>query len=171
MKKNRNKNLYKINMILILSIMLTIFIGFFNNANALFHVQKTNNNEISNASKEFIINLFHNVNSISNEFYQNESTKLKQSGNNNITIINKTDEYIEKLEKITSLAKEYNIQEEYKSVLNSFIISLQNEIESHIHFKNFILTGNYTENNLAEDLLSKALIYETEAIKEFKKLE
>lgn len=157
-------------MTLILFIMLTIVVGFFNNANALFHVQEFNNNEIPNASKEFIINLFDNVNSVSNE-YQNELAKEKESINNNMTIVNKTNEYIDKLEKIILLAKEYNIQKNYKSLLNSYINSLQNEIESYIHYKNYILTGNNTENKLSLDFLSKSLIYETEAIKEFKKLE
>jgi hypothetical protein len=150
--------------------MLTIVIGFFNNANALFHVQEFNNNEIPNASKEFIINLFDNVNSVSNE-YQNKLAKEKESINNNMTIVNKTNEYIDKLEKIILLAKEYNLQKDYKPVLNSYINSLQNEIESYIHYKNYILTGNNTENKLSLDFLSKSLIYETEAIKEFKKLE
>lgn len=157
-------------MTLILFIMLTIVVGFSNNANALFHVQEFNNNEISNASKEFIINLFDNVNSVSNE-YQNELAKEKESINNNMTIVNKTNEYIDKLEKIILLAKEYNIQKDYKSLINSYINSLQNEIESYIHYKNYILTGNNTENKLSLDFLSKSLIYETEAIKEFKKLE
>lgn len=157
-------------MTLILFIMLTIVVGFFNNANSLFHVQEFNNNEISNASKEFIINLFDNVNSVSNE-YQNELAKEKESINNNMTIVNKTNEYIDKLEKIILLAKEYNIQKDYKPLLNSYINSLQNEIESYIHYKNYILTGNNTENKLSLDFLSKSLIYETEAIKEFKKLE
>jgi hypothetical protein len=150
--------------------MLTIVVGFFNNAKALFHVQEFNNNEIPNASKEFIINLFDNVNSVSNE-YQNELAKEKESINNNMTIVNKTNEYIDKLEKIILLAKEYNIQKNYKSLLNSYINSLQNEIESYIHYKNYILTGNNTENKLSLDFLSKSLNYETEAIKEFKKLE
>lgn len=157
-------------MTLILFIMLTIVVGFFNNANSLFHVQEFNNNEISNASKEFIINLFDNVNSVSNE-YQNELAKEKESINNNMTIVNKTNKYIDKLEKIILLAKEYNIQKDYKPLLNSYINSLQNEIESYIHYKNYILTGNNTENKLSLDFLSKSLIYETEAIKEFKKLE
>jgi len=157
-------------MTLILFIMLTIVVGFFNNANALFHVQEFNNNEIPNASKEFIINLFDNVNSVSNE-YQNELAKEKESINNNMTIVNKTNEYIDKLEKIILLAKEYNIQKDYKSLLNSYINSLQNEIESYIHYKNYILTGNNTENKLSLDFLSKSLNYETQAIKEFKKLE
>lgn len=157
-------------MTLILFIMLTIVVGFFNNANALFHDQEFNNNEIPNASKEFILNLFDNVNSVSNE-YQNELAKGKESINNNMTIVNKTNEYIDKLEKIILLAKEYNIQNDYRPLLNSYINSLQNEIESYIHYKNYILTGNNTENKLSLDFLSKSLNYETEAIKEFKKLE
>ena len=170
------KSLYDINIIFILSIVLTIVVGIFNNADALFHEQEFNNEQISDASKEFIINLFDSVNSLSNEYYQYESDIGKESvnnnnNNNNMTIVNKTNEYIGNLEKIISLAKEYNIQEEYKPVLNNYINSLNNEIESHIHYKNYILTGNNTENKLAEDLLSNALNFESEAIKEFKKLE
>ena len=169
------KSHYEINIILILSIVLTIVVGIFNNANALFHEQKFNKEKTSDASKEFIINLFDSVNSLSNEYYQYESDIGKESvnnnDNNNMTIVNKTNDYIVNLEKIISLAKEYNIQEEYKPVLNNYINSLNNEIESHIHYKNYIHTGNNTENKLAEDLLSNALNFESEAIKEFKKLE
>ena len=167
------KSLYEINIILILAIVLTIVVGIFNNANALFHEQEFNNEQISDASKEFIINLFNSVNSLSNDYYQYESDIGKESvkNNNNMTIVNKTNEYIGNLEKIISLAKEYNIQEEYKPVLNNYINSLNNEIASHLHYKNYILTGNNTENKLAEDLLSNALNFESEAIKEFKKLE
>ncbi len=171
------KSLYEINIILILSIVLTIAAGIFNNVNALFHEHEFNNEQISDASKEFIINLFDSVNSLSNEYYQYESDIGKEpvnnnnNNNNNMTIVNKTIEYIGNLEKIISLAKEYNIKEEYKPVLNNYINSLNNEIESHIHYKNYILTGNNTENKLAEDLLSNALNFESEAIKEFKKLE
>jgi hypothetical protein len=165
------KSLYELNIILILSIVLTIVVGFFNNANALFHEQEFNNEQISDASKEFIINLFDSVNSLSNEYYQYDSDIGKETVNNNMTIVNKTNEYIGNLEKIISLAKEYNIHEEYKPVLNNYINSLNNEIESHIHYKNYILTGNNTESKLAEDLLSNALNFESEAIKEFKKLE
>jgi|SRR5829696_9835955 len=165
------KSLCEINIILILSLVLTLIVGIFNNANALFHEQELNNEQISDTSKEFIINLFDNVNKVSNEFYQYESYKGKESVNNNMTIVNKTNEYISNLEKIISVAYEYNIQNEYKPVLNNYINSLKNEIDSHIHYKNYILTGNNTENKLSEDLLSKALNFETEAIKEFKKLE
>ena len=68
-------------MTLILFIMLTIVVGFFNNANSLFHVQEFNNNEISNASKEFIINLFDNVNSVSNEYQNEPSSPINISRN------------------------------------------------------------------------------------------
>src|SRR5918994_2635611 len=103
------KSLYDINIIFILSIVLTIVVGIFNNADALFHEQEFNNEQISDASKEFIINLIDSVNSISNEYYQYESDIGKESVNNNnknnMTIVNKTNEYIGNLEKIISLAK------------------------------------------------------------------
>ena len=45
------KNIYEINIILILAIVLTIVGGIFTNANALFHEQEFNNEQISDASK------------------------------------------------------------------------------------------------------------------------
>jgi hypothetical protein len=169
MKYNNFINDFRL--ILTLSIALTI-VGFFNNANAIFHGQDNNNKETLDASKQFIMNLFDNVNNASNEFQAELETGVESINNeNNITIVNKTSEYIDNLEIITSLAKEYNIHEDYKPVLNNYINSLQNEIESYTHYKNYILTSNNTENKLSLDLLSNALNYETEAIEEFKKLQ
>ena len=54
--KYNSRNLCKSRLILTLSIALTI-VGFFNNANAIFHVQDKNNEETLDSSREFIINL------------------------------------------------------------------------------------------------------------------
>jgi hypothetical protein len=171
MKYNRNFRISTL--ILTLSIIALTIIGFFNNANAIFHLQSKNNQETLDSSKDFIINLFDNVNKFSNE-YQKELDKQKELINNdknNRTLINNNNEYISNLSKVISLAKNYNVDEEYKTVLDHYINSLQNEIESYRHYNNFILTNNNTENKLSLDLLSNALNYETEAIKKFKELQ
>ncbi len=168
-----NRNFSKSTLILTLSIITLTIIGFFNNANAIFHLQSENKQETSDSSKDFIINLFDEVNKFSNE-YQKELDKQKELINNdknNMTLINKNNEYISNLSKVISLAKNYNVDGEYKTVLDNYINSLQNEIESYRHYNYFILTNNNTENKLSVDLLSNALNYETEAIKKFKELQ
>ena len=153
-----------------LAVFLTTIACSFNNVIALVGDQMEDNIQLLNSSKNFIINLFDQVNNLSNS-YQNTLESENQSFNNNLTRANETDEYIDNLERIIADAKEYNLQEEYKPVFNNYINSLQNEINSYTHYKNYLLTGNNTENTISMDLLSKAYEFETEAIKDFNELQ
>ena len=56
-------------------------------------------------------------------------------------------------------------------MLNNYIDSIKNEIESYVHYKEYLVTGNLTENKISMDLLSNAFNYETQAIKLYKQLE
>lgn len=162
--------LYEIIMSISLAVFLTTIACSFNNVSALVGDQMEDNIQLLNSSKNFIINLFDQVNNLSNS-YQNTLESENQSFNNNLTRANETDEYIDNLERIIADAKEYNLQEEYKPVFNNYINSLQNEINSYTHYKNYLLTGNNTENTISMDLLSKAYEFETEAIKDFNELQ
>ncbi len=162
--------LYEIIMSISLAVFLTTIACSFNNVSALVGDQMEDNIQLLNSSKNFIINLFDQVNNLSNS-YQNTLENENQSFNNNLTRANETDEYIDNLERIIADAKEYNLQEEYKPVFNNYINSLQNEINSYTHYKNYLLTGNNTENTISMDLLSKAYEFETEAIKDFNELQ
>jgi ABC-type transporter Mla subunit MlaD len=153
-----------------LAVFLTTTACSFNNVSALVGDQMEDNIQLLNSSKNFIINLFDQVNNLSNS-YQNTLENENQSFNNNLTRANETDEYIDNLKRIIADAKEYNLQEEYKPVFNNYINSLQNEINSYTHYKNYLLTGNNTENTISMDLLSKAYEFETEAIKDFNELQ
>ncbi|MGE3858642.1 MAG: hypothetical protein AB7F53_01495, partial [Nitrososphaeraceae archaeon] len=158
--------LYEIIMSISLAVFLTTIACSYNNVSALVGDQMEDNIQLLNLSKNFIINLFDQVNNLSNS-YQNTLENENQSFNNNLTRAYETDEYIDNLERIIADAKEYNLQEEYKPVFNNYIKSLQNEINSYTHYKNYLLTGNNTENTISMDLLSKAYDFETEAIKDF----
>jgi len=144
--------------------------GFFNNANALFHDQSSQQAGVIDDSKKIIESLFDKVNIASNN-YQSEISFLNQSINHKETMINTTQEYIDNLKEIIVSAKKTTVQPDYKPVLDNYIDSIANEIESYIHYKEYIVTGNLTENKISMDLLSKAFNYETQAIDLYKQLD
>ena len=163
---------YKLEVIFFSCIILA-FIGLLDNVYAFFHAQDAQNTKFIEESKKIIESLFNQVNNASAN-YQNDLDKLNLSindNNNNLTIINKNQEYIDNLKEIISSAKSATVQQEYKSLLNNYIVSVESEMESYSWYNEYLLTGNLTENNLSMDLLSKAYNYETQAINEYKKLE
>jgi hypothetical protein len=154
--------------VLFISIIVLTSIGFLNNANALFHDQGSQQDGIIDDSK-IIESLFDRVNIASNN-YQSEISFLNQSINDNETKINTTQGYIDNLKDIILFAKKITVQQDYKPVLNNYIDSLESEIESYVHYNEYIITGNLTENKISMDLLSKAYNYETQAINLYKQL-
>jgi hypothetical protein len=156
--------------VLFISIIILTSIAFLNNANALFHDQGSQQDGVIDDTKEIIQSLFDRVKIASNN-YQSEISFLNQSINNNETIINTTQGYIDNLKEIILFAKKTTVQQDYKPVLNNYIDSIENEIESYVHYKKYIITGNLTENKISMDLLSKAFNYETQAINLYKQLE
>lgn len=141
-------------------------IGFLNNANALFHDQASQQDGVIDDSKKIIESLFDRVNTASNNF-QSEILSI----NDNETMMNTTQEYIDNLKEIILFAKKTTVQQDYKPVLNNYIDSIKNELESYVHYKEYLVTGNLTENKISMDLLSNAFNYETQAIKLYKQLE
>jgi hypothetical protein len=156
--------------VLFFSIIVLTSIGFLNNANALFHDQGSQQDGVIDDSKKIIESLFDRVNIASNN-YQSEISFLNQSINDNETMINTTQGYIDNLKEIILFAKKTTVQQDYKPVLSNYIDSIENEIESYVHYKEYIITGNLTENKISMDLLSKAFNYETQAINLYKQLE
>ena len=156
--------------VLFFSIIVLTSIGFLNNANALFHDQGSQQDGVIDDTKEIIQSLFDRVKIASNN-YQSEISFLNQSINDNETMINTTQGYIDNLKEIILFAKKTTVQQDYKPVLNNYIDSIENEIESYVHYKKYIVTGNLTENKISMDLLSKAFNYETQAINLYKQLE
>jgi hypothetical protein len=156
--------------IMIFSCIILTFIGFIDNAYAFFHDQDEPKTRFTEESKKNIESLFDRVNNASTN-YQNDIVTLNLSiNNNNITLVKKNQEYIDNLKKIISSAKTVTVQQEYKSLLNNYLVSIESEMESYNHYNKYLLTGNLTENTISMDLLSKAFNYETQAINEYKQL-
>ena len=155
---------------LFFSIIVLTSISFFNNANALFHDQSSQQAGVIDDSKKIIESLFDKVNIASNN-YQSEISFLNQSINHKETMINTTQEYIDNLKEIIVSVKKTTVQPDYKPVLDNYIDSIENEIESYVHYKEYIVTGNLTEHKISMDLLSKAFNYETQAIDLYKQLD
>lgn len=159
--------------IMIFSCIIFTFIGFIDDAYAFFHDQDEPKTRFIEESKKNIESLFDRVNNASTN-YQNDIVTLNLSinnNNNNTILVKKNQEYIDNLKKIISSAKTVTVQQEYKSLLNNYLVSIESEMESYDHYNKHLRTGNITENKISMDLLSKAFNYETKAINEYKQLE
>ena len=101
--------------------------------------------------------------------YQNEIRKWQLNHHDNISMISITNDYLQRfqeiVEKITGLKPP---SAEYKRALDLFAKSIQSEIASHIHFKNFLATGDLKEDERSIQLFSDAFKYEKEAFDAFK---
>lgn len=157
--------------VIIFSYIILAFLGSLDHAYAFFHDQDARNSGFEK-SEQIIQSLFDRVNNASTN-YQNDiaTLDLSLSNNNNETIVKKNQEYIDNLKEIISSAKKTIVQQEYKSLLNNYIVSIESEMESYDHYNKHLITGNITENKISMDLLSKAFNYETKAINEYKQLE
>ena len=167
----KDKKIFQNREVIIFSYIILAFLGSLDHAYAFFHDQDAGNTGFEK-SKQIIQTLFDRINNASTN-YQNDiaTLDLSLSNNNNVTIVKKNQEYIDHLKEIISSAKKTTVQQEYKSLLNNYIVSIESEMESYDHYNKHLITGNITENKISMDLLSKAFNYETKAINEYKQLE
>lgn len=167
----KDKKIFQNLEVIIFSSIILAFLGSLDHAYAFFHDQDARNSGFEK-SEQIIQSLFDRVNNASTN-YQNDiaTLDLSLSNNNNETIVKKNQEYIDNLKEIISSAKKTIVQQEYKSLLNNYIVSIESEMESYDHYNKHLITGNITENKISMDLLSKAFNYETKAINEYKQLE
>ena len=167
----KDKKIFQNLEVIIFSYIILAFLGSLDHAYAFFHDQDARNSGFEK-SEQIIQSLFNRVNNASTN-YQNDiaTLDLSLSNNNNETIVKKNQEYIDNLKEIISSAKKNIVQQEYKSLLKNYIVSIESEMESYDHYNKHLITGNITENKISMDLLSKAFNYETKAINEYKQLE
>ena len=101
--------------------------------------------------------------------YQNEIAKWQLNQYDNGSMISITNDYLVKFQEI---AKEYQElkppSEGYKRALDLFAKSIQSEMASYIHFRNFLATSNLKEDERSIQLLSDAYKYEKESFDAFK---
>lgn len=101
--------------------------------------------------------------------YQNEIGKWQLNHHDNSSMISITNDYLQRFQDIVEKSKELQPPSaEYKRALDLFAKSIQSEMASHIHFQNFLATGDLKEDERSIQLFSDAFKYEKEAFDAFK---
>jgi hypothetical protein len=101
--------------------------------------------------------------------YQDEIGKWQLNQHDNRSMISITNDYLLKFRQIAKRVQELIPPSEgYGRALDLFAESIQSEMASHIHFRNFLATGDLKENERSIQLFSDAFKYEKEAFDAFK---
>lgn len=88
--------------------------------------------------------------------YQEEVGNWNMKKFDNLTMITITDRYLSQFEDLENEAKALNVPNEYENIRESFVSSVESEASSYEHFKNYLISGNKTEDQLSSDKLSLA---------------
>ena len=95
--------------------------------------------------------------------YQNETTKLADGQYNNRTMIAITNNYLPKFQNILNESKVFLTSEPYHNASSLYTKSLESELQSYIHFRNFLSTANSTESEASMQSLADAFNYENKS--------
>ena len=88
--------------------------------------------------------------------YQEEVGNWNMKKFDNLTMITITDRYLSQFENLENEAKALNVPNEYENIRESFVSSVESEASSYEHFKNYLISGDKTEDQLSNDKLSLA---------------
>jgi hypothetical protein len=101
--------------------------------------------------------------------YQTEIGKWQVNHHDNISMISITNDYLQRFQEIVEKSEELKPPSSgYKRALDLFAKSIQSEMASHIHFQNFLATGDLKEEERSIQLFSDAFKYEKGAFDAFK---
>jgi hypothetical protein len=92
--------------------------------------------------------------------YQQELGKWTTKENDNMTMVTITESYLSLFEELENEATDLVVPNGQENIKDSFIKSVNSEAASYEHFKNYLITGNKTEDELSIDDLSLAFQYE-----------
>ena len=88
--------------------------------------------------------------------YQEEVGKWNMKKLDNLTMVTITDRYLSQFKELENEAKALNVPNEYENIKDSFVSSVESEASSYEHFKNYLISGDKTEDQLSNDKLSLA---------------
>ena len=88
--------------------------------------------------------------------YQEEVGKWNMKKLDNLTMVTIIDRYLSQFEELENEAKALNVPNEYENIRDSFVSSVESEASSYEHFKNYLISGDKTEDQLSNDELSLA---------------
>ena len=97
--------------------------------------------------------------------YHNETGKFTKGQYDNETMVAITDNYLPKFQNLVSESKAFQPPKQYQNGTDLYTKSLEPELQSYTHFRNYLSTNNSTENKLYSKLLSDSSTYEIEAFK------
>lgn len=89
--------------------------------------------------------------------YQDEIGKWRSNQYDNSTLISITDSFVPKFENLVNSAQNMTFPKDYKNIHDALVNSLKSETDSYKHFRNYLVSGNKTEDEISTDLLTKAL--------------
>ena len=92
--------------------------------------------------------------------YHDEIGKWRMHQYDNYTLAYITDTFIPKFEELTNIARIMIYPEDYKYVHDALVNSLSFETDSYKHFREYLLSGNITEDEISNKLFSRAFEYE-----------
>ena len=108
-------------------------------------------------SYEMLINDSH----LLTQSYQKEIGKWQSKQYDNKTMILITDKYLPEFQKLVNRVQALQpTTSKYLQAKSLYIKSIQSEIGSYVHFRNFLVTDNKTKDDISTQLLSNALHYE-----------
>jgi hypothetical protein len=100
--------------------------------------------------------------------YHNETGKFAKGQINNKTMIAITDNYLPKYQSLINESKSLQPPKQFQNATDLYTKSLESELQSNNHFRNYLLTNNSTESKLSSKLLSDSFTHEIEAFKKLK---
>jgi hypothetical protein len=100
--------------------------------------------------------------------YDAQVQKWQRGELSNETMASITDTYLPRYQELISRTNDLQTPTGYENVTNLYSKSLESELESNTHLRNYLLTGNTTENQASQQSLSDAFRYEIESFNAFK---
>jgi hypothetical protein len=92
--------------------------------------------------------------------YQDEIGKWMSHQYDNSTFVSITDSFVPKFVNLVNSAQNMTFPQDYKNIHDALVNSLKSETDSYKHFRNYLVSGNKTEDEISTDLLTNALQYE-----------
>ncbi len=127
-----------------------------------------NNNTNMNSTFHHSYEILINYSRLLTQNYQSEVGKWQLQQYDNKTMISVTDNYLPMFQKLVGGVEALKpTTENYLQAKEWYIKSLQSEIESYRHFRNFLENGSPIENEKSTHLLSDALRYEVNSFAAF----
>lgn len=109
--------------------------------------------------RESLDNLVHQSQHLTKS-YHDEIGRWRMHQYDNYTLAYITDSFIPKFEDLTRVTEKIAYPKGHKYILDALVNSLRFETESYKHFRDYLLTGNTTEDEISNYLFSRAFEYE-----------